>query len=277
MSEERAKQYFNELNERKKHPEFTASAQDFLDDLCDNICLMFKEGGHYLFTHRNFQEYFCAVFFSKQKDKDLERIGSFFEKTTGRMFANQTFEMLYDMIPEKVEEYILMPFLDKLIDKCEAGDGYWTYLETMYPKIFYGEENGVQSMDPQDPRSFIATFMADQLDISWRRGFCDSIPFYDEFLENELVILDETSGDMVDIDEVDQDYIDQYGMPDIVATSYMFEVKTVRENPENYAEMFKILERKDFPVREEYEAFKTYRDELHKRFDEEKEDLFDFL
>ena len=277
MSEEKAKGYFNDLTERKKHPEISATAQDFLDDLCNNICLMFKEGGHYLFTHRNFQEYFCAVFFSKQKDKDLERIGNFFERSRGRMFANQTFEMLYAMIPEKVEEYIFMPFLDRVIGHCEENEGYWTYLEMMYPEIYYGEENGICTIDAQDPKSFIGAFISELLNISWHRGVTQALPFYEEFLMNKLVVLEETNGEMVDVDEVDQEYIDEYGLPDIVATSYMFSISALRENPELYSEMINILEQENFPVREEYEVLKKYRSDLHSQYDGDSEDLFDFL
>ncbi len=276
MSDEKAKQYFSELKERNKYPEMTASAQDFLDDLCDNICLMFREGRKYLFTHRNFQEYFCALFFSKQKDKDLEKIGNFFEKSRGRMFANQTFEMLHDMIPEKVDEYILMPFLDRIIGQCEEKGGYLTYLEIMYPVIYYGEDKGVYTIDALDPKSFIGTFISDYLNISWSQGVTQPIPNYEEFLCAEYGIL-ESNGEMVDIDELDQEYINEHGIPEVVARGYKFNTHDVLKKPELYQEMISILEQEHFPVRDEYEAFKSFREELHSNYDHESEDLFDFL
>lgn len=66
-------------------------------------------------------------------------------------------------------------------------------------------------------------------------------------------------------------------MPDIIATSYMFDITAVRGRPDLFSEMIEILERDDFPVREEYEALKKYREDLHSRYDSETEDLFDFL
>lgn len=280
MTEDEAKEIFYSLTERKKHPEMDATAQDFLDDLCDNICLMFKESGKYHFTHRSFQEYFCAVFFSKQKDKSLERIGNFFERTRTHIFANQTFEMLYDMIPDKVDEYIIMPFLDKLIDDCEKQEGFWTYLATMYPRIFFGIENGVSSMDAQDPKSFICTFITNQQDISWRRSYVrDSFPIHKEFDESKYAMVDVGGGleDMVEVDEIEQDYIDEHGMPEIVAYGYMFDVNFIRKQPDEFADMLDVLASEDFPPRIEYEGLKKYREELHSRFDEESENLFDFL
>ena len=100
--------------------------------LCDNLCLMYFESGKYHFTHRSFQEYFCALFFSKQKDRTLEGIGDFFDNLRSRNYGDKTFSMLYDMIPGKIDEYVFIPYLKKLFEECDAGDGYWTFLETMY-------------------------------------------------------------------------------------------------------------------------------------------------
>lgn len=277
MTEDEAKKYFYELGERRKHPEMTATAADFLYDLCANMCLMFMESGKYHFTHRSFQEYFCALYFSRQKDKNLQKIGDFFEKSRVRFFATQTFEMLYDMIPEKVEEYIFMPYLDKLIESCEKGDDYWTYLETMYPKIYYGVENGITSMDSEDPRSFIGGFIARHLDVAWKQSYIGRIPRYEEFLENQLVALENGNDELVDLDEVDRDYIDEYGVPEIVAYSYMFDIKTIRENPDTFKEMIDVLLKEDFPPMEEYRALIKYRAELHGKYDDEPENIFDYL
>ena len=275
MTEDEAKKYYYDLNERRKHPEMTAAATDFLYDLCANMCLMFMESGKYHFTHRSFQEYFCALYFSKQKDKNLQRIGDFFEKTRIHFFATQTFEMLYDMIPEKVEEYIFMPYLDKLLSACENSDDYWTFLEQMYPKIYYGIENGITSIDSLDSRSFIGEFIAQHIDASWNHAYIADVPRYDQFLENQLVLLDD--GDMVDIDELDQDYIDEHGVPEISAYSYMFDIQTIRSNPEVFNDLIAILQRDDFPPMEEYQALIKYRAELHDRFDDEPENIFDYL
>ncbi len=277
MTEDEAKKYFFELGERRKHPEMTATAADFLYDLCANMCLMFMESGKYHFTHRSFQEYFCALYFSRQKDKNLQKIGDFFEKSRVRFFATQTFEMLYDMIPEKVEEYIFMPYLDKLIESCEKGDDYWTYLETMYPRIYYVVENGITSMDSEDPRSFIGGFIARHLDVAWKQSYIGRIPRYEEFLENQLVALENGNDELVDLDEVDQDYIDEYGVPEIVAYSYMFDIKTIRENPDAFKEMIDVLLKEDFPPMEEYRALIKYRAELHGKYDDEPENIFDYL
>lgn len=87
---------------------------------------MYRDDGKYHFIHRSFQEYFCALYFSKQKDKNLRAIGDFFENRRLRSYDDKTFLMLYDMIPEKVDEYIFLPFLSELFNRCDEAAGYWT-------------------------------------------------------------------------------------------------------------------------------------------------------
>ena len=91
--------------------------RDFLLDLTDNLCIMYHEGEKYYFIHRSFQEYFAAVHFASGYDAKLQKVGNFFEKMQHRSYTDRTFEMLYDMIPEKVERYIFFPYLKNLIEK----------------------------------------------------------------------------------------------------------------------------------------------------------------
>ena len=114
--------YYDSLSERRKDS-FVTSAEDFLYDARANLCLMFYEGGKYFFSHRSFQEYFCAFYFSRQKDKNLKRIGDFFENRRSRNYGDQTFNMLYDMIPSKVEEYIFYPFISNLSGRVPKKRG----------------------------------------------------------------------------------------------------------------------------------------------------------
>lgn len=48
---------------------------------------------------------------------------------------------MYDMIPDKIERFIFLPFLDKLISKYSENnmDEYWAFLEDQYPIINYEE------------------------------------------------------------------------------------------------------------------------------------------
>ena len=67
----------------------SASADDFMYDLCFSMCLMYQESGKCYFAHRSFQEYFTAVFLSKQKDTVISKLGVFFEKTPAEKISRR--------------------------------------------------------------------------------------------------------------------------------------------------------------------------------------------
>ena len=57
----------------------------------------------------------------------------------------------------------------------------------------------------------------------------------------------------------------------------MFDIKTIRENPDAFKEMIDVLLKEDFPPMEEYRALIKYRAELHGKYDDEPENIFDYL
>ena len=246
------------------------------------MCLMFYESQKYHFIHRSFQEYFCAVYFSKQKDKNLKRIGDMFENR--RMnYSDKTFDMLYDMIPERVEEYIFRPYLEELFKKCDEEDGYWTFLKELYPTIYY--DNGeVDDSSDNEPNSYIYDFIISEKHI---HGYTElaNFPFCEEFVSREYVYLDEDwndpegvySGGLIDKEDVSLDYIYEYGDPDTVGWNLEFDVDRVLDEPEKYEEFINILDSDDFPLKEEYVQVRDYLEEMKEEQDPEGTNLFDFL
>ena len=119
-------------------------------------------GDKYYFIHRSFQEYFCAVFFSNQMDDQLERIGDFFENQKTRIKSDRTFDMLYDMIPSRIDRYIFLPFLKRLWEHCDSKDGYLTFLNEMYPTIF-AQEGGPGEAYENVPESYLYNFIVNEI------------------------------------------------------------------------------------------------------------------
>lgn len=281
LSEIEFDKYFNELSEKQKDL-CKKTTEDFIYDLTNNMCLMFYESQKYHFIHRSFQEYFCAVYFSKQKDKNLKRIGDMFENR--RMnYSDKTFDMLYDMIPERVEEYIFRPYLEELFKKCDEEDGYWTFLKELYPTIYY--DNGeVDDSSDNEPNSYIYDFIISEKHI---HGYAElaNFPFCEEFVSREYVYLDEDwndpegvySGGLIDKEDVSLDYIYEYGDPDTVGWNLEFDVDRVLDEPEKYGEFIKILYSDDFPLKEEYVQVRDYLEEMKEEQDPEGTNLFDFL
>ena len=136
----------------------SVSASDFLQDLCDNLCLLIAEGGKYRFIHRSFQEYFCAMNIRRgfekvsvaKKKLMVDGLVAFFDRRRESMKDN-VLEMLYDMVQEKVEEFIIIPKLEQLFGNENLADdnGYWRVVERAFPSLkFWYEFHPDECNDP---------------------------------------------------------------------------------------------------------------------------------
>ena len=274
-------QYFNSLHERMKEPH-RVTASDFRDDLVENMCLMFYENGKYHFTHRSFQEYFCALYFSKQKDKTLKAIGDFFENKNRRHYSDKAFNMLYDMIPEKIEEYIFSPFLQSLFKMCDIKGGYWTFLEELYPILYY-ESGETNVWIENEPNSFIYNSIIKIQDIAATLDF-DELPQDDRYLTEEFVCLDsdyESSdyepNSLISMDEVPWEYKQEFEDPEIVGSLYEIDIASILENPQEHEDTIHLLESDDFPIKAEFLAVRAYMQELIDKEQTIGDDLFDLF
>lgn len=274
--------YFTQMNEPKKDGN-NADASDFRHDLVNNLCLMYYESNRYHFTHRSFQEYFCALYFSKQKDKFLQKIGDFFETKRFRNYGDKTFHMLYDMISEKVEEYIFEPFLASLFNKCDENNGYWTFLETMYPALYY-EEGETNEFSSNEPESFLYNFIIHAKSLYEILGN-DDLPHDEEFITHEWVYLDEHWRDedgevidgLVEADEVPREYEEYFGTPDIVGRNFELKIEHILSYPDEYSDIISQLESRGFPLMDEFINAREYWQELVDKKQPAGDDLFDLF
>ncbi len=273
--------YFNSLNERAKSPIHVTSS-DFRDDLVENMCLMYYEGGKYHFTHRSFQEYFCARYFSKQKDKTLKPIGDFFENKRSRNYTDKSFSMLHDMIPEKVEEYIFEPFLASLFEECDNDDGYWTFLRKMYPVLYY-ETGETNSYSENEPESFLYDSIIHIYGIAASID-SSSLPCDSRFVTTEWCYLDEEykspdyeTGDLVDVSDVPWDYSSNFGAPEVVGRNYELSVDDVLEKRDQFMDVIAMLDSDSFPIKAEYQKARLLMQRLIDSKEKTGNDLFDLF
>lgn len=279
------------------------TARDFLLDLTDNLCIMYKEGSKYYFIHRSFQEYFAAVFFASDYDAKLKKVGNFFEKQQHRSFSDRTFGMLYDMIPEKVERYIFLPFLEERFSdwrKNGEAEEYWEFLDNQYPAL-YVENGNTGDGYINDPQSFLYKTIIREKKLESYTNF-DKLPWPEQLMElprkNWVTVyrafMDaeayERNPDPETIDEADleekevigQDevyyrYADYFGEPEVEGYTIEIEIYELRKNPARHAALRHFMENDDFPLVEEYHNVKQFYAELKARTDKEDEsdDLFD--
>lgn len=277
--------------------------RDFLLDLTDNLCIMYREGEKYYFIHRSFQEYFAAVHFASGYDSKLIRVGNFFEKMQHRSYTDRTFDMLYDMIPEKIERYIFLPYLHNLLEKCAAAgvdEEYWEFLDEQYPVIYYQEgETGETYFN--EAQSFIYkkivssknhSSFVDFDGLSWPSQIYDlptknSVRVYEYFLDSKVFdrfqdpdaiddkFLDDTT--ITFEDDVPYQYVSFFGDPDQTGITIEIEIYQLRQNPGKYKPLRDYMESSDFPLVEEYQSIKDYYAELltSVQKEDESEDLFD--
>lgn len=283
FTDEDFERYYANMAEPKKDHN-TASASDFITDLVSNMCLMYQESRKYHFTHRSFQEYFCALYFSRQKDKNLGAIGEVFEHKRSRFSQDKTFNMLYDMIPEKIEEYVFLPFLQKLFDECDAHDGYWTFLQKIYPTIQY--DKGDADSAENKSESFLFSFIASVKGFQGFHYFSD-FPEEEDFLTGEWVQLDdeymqydpEYHGETIPKDDIPWEYTHELGFddPDIIGCNYEFTIKDIFMNQARYKAFRDIIDDDYFTYKEEYVEAREYLEQLIEKQNPRSTNLFDLF
>ena len=133
-----------ETLKRIKIPRIEFKIDNYIVDLVNSLCLIYKEGFSYTFAHRSFQEYFTAVFLKELSDINLQKYGiQMIKREPERASRDNVLEMLYDMIEERFEKNILLPILSDYEDSVPSDeDKYWFYFKELVHNIrFDCDEN----------------------------------------------------------------------------------------------------------------------------------------
>lgn len=131
------------------------TGKQLLTDFTDNLCIMTHDNGKICFIHRSFQEYFCAVYLSRDSDDKYPYMRQFFDSHSMRMTEDGAFEMLYDLEPRKMERLIYIPLLKDLYAKCREGEtGYWDFLDAVYGEIYYNVGEVIDEYE-NIPKSYV--------------------------------------------------------------------------------------------------------------------------
>ena len=170
----------------------------FIHDLENCLCVLYKEGNRYKFSHRSFQEYFVAYFLNIQTDSKM-RDYSFrlIESGKFRASADSVFFMLEDMNTLRFNSNILIPLLDKFEEsKSDEEDLFEYYILNFPVKIEISLDSGTPSLrlvvyEPHDKlQRFIYYFFKNTIDYTYYRTIDDSplISFCeDNYLVGEII------------------------------------------------------------------------------------------
>ena len=279
-------------NVKEKH-----STKDFVDDLADNLCLMYRTNDGYDFYHRSFQEYFCALYFSNDKtDSQLSSFASLYSDMRSKKKGDQTFGMLYDMIPVRIEASVLLPFLQNLLGNGKTTD-YYTFLVREYPELYFetGETPSIADYVINAPCSFLYDFIASHYGFSHSDsdledyGLRKGLPLEEMYTEEKYLRQasdDEFEDyDMVSYSElgldINQTHFYSSGKeihPDGSSVTYpLEEIFVLNHDDSTYKTIGEFLSDKDCPLMQEFEAALECCKEMEKRVNRTKliEGLFD--
>jgi hypothetical protein len=260
------KEYFDSLTElnNERYPDEHPTCSDFIYDLTTNLCLLYLENSQYHFTHRSFQEYFCALYLSKIKDNELLMIGDFFENKN-QLINDKTFDMLYDMIPKKIEEFIYIPFLEKKYKECDDEDGYWTFLKIFYPEILYPIGTTVDTVYTISA-SFLYNSIKVSINIPINIKF-NELPYYEEFVTDEFLLI-ENEGEysfLIDINEYSKDFLDG-NVVDPDGWVLSINIESFLEDKSSYLDIVEFLESEECKLFSEYKLMRQYLKKLKSKY-----------
>ena len=264
------------LESLDKEEERNISPADLIEDFTNGVNMLFKEGEIYYFYHRSFQEYFCAVSFSKQLNTDLIQVGKYLDER-GHYSDDLVLPMLADIIPGDVEQFITLPFLKRLFDYAEwdhqknGWSTYRSYLWSYYTdiEVEYGlEQENVENWAMSYMHSFVINYYGIRGDLSivefpYDRNMVHAILRYEKDSNGDLVFREISKGDPefnppesphakdVDFYEV---YLMSIQMPDIISSAY------------KYDEMLNLLEEETFPLKKEFIALENLYHRLEEKY-----------
>lgn len=263
--------------------------QEILLDVTDNLCIMYREGGKYHFIHGTFQEYFTAYYIAHYyDDKDLAELGMFFEdKNEDIQFkfddSDKTFDMVVDMIPERVERHIFLPYLEKLLSDCEKLgelDGYWEFLSKQYPSVNYHDvKSPFPFLDENKASSFLYRSIVTWKNLKSERNINDLIWPKQIFENNNFMRFRIVRVSNADFEKefnsnktslnvsnfINAEKINDEKGKKILSSSISIYVDTIRRDPAKYSEIKSFMEKPEFPLMEEYNNVKRYYSELQER------------
>lgn len=268
----------------------------FLKDLTDNLCIMYKEGPRYYFIHRSFQEYFAAFHFAYGFEFKLTQLGEFFDEGPHRSYSDRTFDMLYDMVSEKVEQLIFYPTLKKFVERWNENGKtkeYWKFLSEQYPMISV-EEGETDSAVINFPQSYIygkitQTQKIDEYydldEVEWPEQIHEMkkesfYKVYQEFLDldsfdeypdadsiPEEVLCEKT---IVVESGIPHRYYSYFGEPEQCGCVIEIDTEDLLNNPGRYKQLIALFEDEEFPLKKEFLRVKQYYSDLAARIEKNK-------
>lgn len=137
FSENLLRQYIEKA--KTKFNAFSFSIDDFKEDLTSAVCMLIKDGLHYSFIHRSFQEYFAAWYTRKLPDDDQYTLLTDWISKLASCSSNEYIRMLFDLQDEKVNKIILCPGIKQIKELYDEYGFSCDFLSILFEGININE------------------------------------------------------------------------------------------------------------------------------------------
>lgn len=138
--------------------------ESYIYDLINSLCVLYRDGIYYRFTHRSFQEYFTAFFLKELSDSNMTKMGvNIIKKDMHRVSHDSVFYMLKDMTEERFETNIILPLLIEF-EKDLSEEKYDFYFKKIIKGICFRRVRNsdlelVMTLKPDDIAHVIVRLM----------------------------------------------------------------------------------------------------------------------
>lgn len=207
------------------------------------------------------------------KDKYLGKVGDYFENANKR--GDKTFQMLYDMNKLKVEEYILLPYLIKLLssadDTSSIGDRIWLFMQKAHPEIVYSVGQ-TDHWYVYNNSSFIINFIEMNQQFALEKP---NFPLVKEFVVKKFITVEDNDGKKeVTIELTDVELDDNGDLP--TPTGWFLKAKL--EDIKINSDLYNAIISNSSPFYAEYEFLENYKKELISKYScKDDDDIFDCM
>lgn len=114
-----ARDYIKEAFELEGKTPSEQEVGAFLNDLLMSVCMLQRDGLEIQFSHRSFQEYFCASYVC---GCDPGNVGKLLDEIVSRAFFDRTLALIRDMHPEIFDRHWTVPRLGQIMTKIGEID-----------------------------------------------------------------------------------------------------------------------------------------------------------